>query len=310
MEFGGVAALDEEQIDRLTDEAMDEAIGSSNGTIMMEGGRNSAAAARIRRILHETAKIACAQMAAGSFHEAGTEVPYRYKNIYGVIDRYDICRVGDAAYVRVIDYKSGTEDMDYTRLYYGLQIQLPVYMAAALDKTSNLPGVKMAAPAGMYYMHFKIPEIDAKDLGAEPDDVDLMKACRFTGITLAEPEAAELQDAFAHEKGGSRVIKIRFKKDGGFYSTDNVFSEGDMKLIERYTERLVTDLQKAIENGKADIDPAVSGDEKNDSCEYCDYRPVCGFDTAIPGYRKHVLTKYDKDSICMAMSGKLSGGGE
>ena len=307
--FGGVASLSEEQIDKLTDEAMDEALGNSNGTIMLEGGRNSAAAGRIRRILHETARVVCAQMAAGSFHEAGTEVPYRYKNITGVIDRYDICRTGDTAYVRVIDYKSGSEDMDYTGLYYGLQIQLPVYMAAALDKTAKLPGVKKADPAGMYYMHFQVPVIEAEDLAAEPQEDDILNVCRFTGITLADADAADLQDASAHNKGGSRVIKVRFKKDGSFYSTSAVFSEGDMRLIERYTERLVTDLQSAIENGKASVSPAVSGDEKKDSCEYCDYRPVCGFDTAIPGYKKKTLQKYDKNSICQAMSSKLSGGG-
>ena len=307
--FGGVASLSAEQIDKLTDEAMDEALGNSNGTIMLEGGRNSAAAGRIRRILHETARVVCAQMAAGSFHEAGTEVPYRYKNITGVIDRYDICRTGDTAYVRVIDYKSGSEDMDYTGLYYGLQIQLPVYMAAALDKTAKLPGVKKADPAGMYYMHFQVPVIEAEDLAAEPQEDDILNVCRFTGITLADADAADLQDASAHNKGGSRVIKVRFKKDGSFYSTSAVFSEGDMRLIERYTERLVTDLQSAIENGKASVSPAVSGDEKKDSCEYCDYRPVCGFDTAIPGYKKKTLQKYDKNSICQAMSSKLSGGG-
>src|SRR5699024_1566890 len=53
--------------------------------------------------------------------------------LQGKIDRIDTYEDEENLYVKIIDYKSGNTEFDVVDLYYGLQIQLVVYMNAALE---------------------------------------------------------------------------------------------------------------------------------------------------------------------------------
>ena len=52
-------------------------------------------------------------------------------HLQGRIDRIDVAEDAEHVYVKVIDYKSGNRKFDLAALYYGLQLQLVVYMNAA-----------------------------------------------------------------------------------------------------------------------------------------------------------------------------------
>ena len=62
----------------------------------------------------------------------------------GRIDRLDLCEDEKHVYVKIIDYKSGNTSFDLAALYYGLQLQLVVYMDAALEmeERKNPEGTK------------------------------------------------------------------------------------------------------------------------------------------------------------------------
>ena len=51
----------------------------------------------------------------------------------GRIDRVDILKEKDERYVKIIDYKSGSNDFSLSDVYYGFQIQLLVYLDAVLS---------------------------------------------------------------------------------------------------------------------------------------------------------------------------------
>lgn len=55
-------------------------------------------------------------------------------HLKGRIDRIDLCEDGDLLYLKIIDYKTGKTKFDLMEAYYGLQLQLVVYMDAALEK--------------------------------------------------------------------------------------------------------------------------------------------------------------------------------
>ena len=50
--------------------------------------------------------------------------------VNGAIDRMDICAANDEKYVKVIDYKSSHRSIDFSDLYNGLSIQLPLYLSS------------------------------------------------------------------------------------------------------------------------------------------------------------------------------------
>ena len=52
-------------------------------------------------------------------------------SMIGKIDRIDICEDENNVYVRIVDYKSGKSDFELLKTYYGLKLQLIMYMKAA-----------------------------------------------------------------------------------------------------------------------------------------------------------------------------------
>ena len=51
----------------------------------------------------------------------------------GRIDRIDTLETEDKVYVKIVDYKSGNTTFSLLNLYHGLQLQLVVYLNAALE---------------------------------------------------------------------------------------------------------------------------------------------------------------------------------
>ena len=75
----------------------------------------------------------------------------------GRIDRLDLCEDEKHVYVKIIDYKSGNTSFDLAALYYGLQLQLVVYMDAALEMEERKNPEKTAVPAGISITISKTP---------------------------------------------------------------------------------------------------------------------------------------------------------
>src|SRR5699024_2069125 len=77
----------------------------------------------------------------------------------GRIDRLDVCREENRLYLRIVDYKTGSTSMDLNLLLEGLQLQLAVYLSAALELEQRKHTDLQAEPAGMYYYRVGDPLI-------------------------------------------------------------------------------------------------------------------------------------------------------
>lgn len=54
--------------------------------------------------------------------------------LLGRIDRVDTVESEGKIFVKIVDYKSGNKKFDIAALYYGLQLQLVLYMNAAVEQ--------------------------------------------------------------------------------------------------------------------------------------------------------------------------------
>ena len=75
--------------------------------------------------------------------------------LLGRIDRVDTCEEEDKVLVKVIDYKSGNTSFDLLALYHGLQLQLVLYMNAAMELEQRNHPDKQVVPAGIFYYNIK-----------------------------------------------------------------------------------------------------------------------------------------------------------
>ena len=120
--------LPEELRDELNDESVEESVIDYGNTVLFSSARNEYMIARIKRLIRRSVWALTKQLEKGDFVPGGYEMKFGS----GKIDRIDICEDDEGVYVKVTDYKTGMKSFDITALYHGLQMQLPVYLNAAL----------------------------------------------------------------------------------------------------------------------------------------------------------------------------------
>ena len=107
----------------------------------------------------------------------------------------DLCEDENHIYVKIIDYKSGSTSFDLAALYYGLQLQLVVYMDAAMELMESKNPEKEIVPAGIFYYHIDDPVVDGEEADTKEDaDRPALKKLRMDGLVNSEPEVISLMD--------------------------------------------------------------------------------------------------------------------
>lgn len=89
----------------------------------------------------------------------------------GRIDRLDVMQEEDRVYVKIIDYKTGNTSFDLVSIYYGLQMQLVVYMDAAMQAEQRKHPDCQVRPAGIFYYNVKDPMLQ-KEMEEDLDELD------------------------------------------------------------------------------------------------------------------------------------------
>ena len=192
-------------------------------------------------------------------HIAGSEVGFRHElgsiTLTGRIDRIDL---SDDGFLRVVDYKSGNSSFDLCRLYYGLSIQLMIYLIAAME---IVPG---CTPAGGFYMNVSLPFIPS-----DKTESDRMKELRMNGFALADADAAASMEKTV---GKLTTIKLTLNPDGIPYGS-SAFSRAELDSLMRHCEKLAQNAVSSILSGKLEVNPAEYGGTI--PCDYCEYFAVC-----------------------------------
>ena len=297
------------------EESMNDAIAGCKNAGAFENVRNRYLTGRMRQTIKRTVWALTTQIQKGKFVPSDFEVSFsradkldaiRFQlsdeekmNLLGRIDRVDTYETSDKVYVKIIDYKSGNTSFSLVNLYHGLQLQLVVYMNAALELEEKRHPGKKAEPAGIFYYHIQNPIVDG--LGNETEAEirnSVLEQLKLNGLVNDNPEIYEAMDSdFA---GNSSVIPIGKKTDGSLKATSKVASTYDFSVMSDYVQEKIKETGKKIFAGDISIHP-YSLDGKS-GCDYCPYHTVCGFDTRMPGYSYHKLEKFDSaDEILKRM---------
>lgn len=150
------ADLEDGPRDALVDECVDIVTADYGNTILHSTARNGYMISRIRRILRRCVWALQQQLRSGTFIPENFELAFEG----GRIDRVDVDPSGEEVFVKVIDYKTGSTSFDLNRVYHGLQLQLMIYLDAAIrSEQDRFPG-RRVVPAGIFYFNIKDPVID------------------------------------------------------------------------------------------------------------------------------------------------------
>ena len=217
--------------------------------------------------------------------------------LVGRIDRMDTCEKEDKVFVKIVDYKSGDKSFDLAAFYHGTQLQLVVYMNEALKHAKALHPGKEPVSAAMLYYHVDDPIVEGEGK-MSPDMINakVRETLRMKGIINTDGEILEALDTTKSAK--SDCVTLDYDSKGGLKASTNAYSSEQIQLLSDYASYSLKTMGVKIKKGEIPLNPYVSGSV--DSCTYCAYKDVCGFDEKIPGYKKRNLDK-DKDADYLEM---------
>ena len=233
----------------------------------------------MERVLKKTLDILTVQLIGSEFSPEAFERSFfhtdRNLSLNGIIDRVDSCETESGKLIKVVDDKSGTKDFSMEELYYGLSMQLAVYMTAILREKEN----KDAVPAAMFFYHVDDPIVEKSDHAEQ----DVLKKQRVKGLVNDKIEIVrKLDNAFADAAGGlaasvkSVKIPVETDKEGHYKKSSKVADSAMFTAISDYVYEKLKEESEEILSGVAQIAPYKC--RKNTGCDYCGYASVCGFD--------------------------------
>ena len=194
----------------------------------------------------------------------------------GRIDRIDLLDKDGEKYVKIIDYKSGNKKFDITDIYYGMQMQLLVYMGALLKRGGNILKLdKNPLPGGVFYFRLNDPVIDY-DASRSGNDIynDILEEFKMSGLVLNEKAVVEGIDSGIEKN--SAILSVGINSSGEYSSRSGALASGaDFNNIIEYTNKKIQDIGKEIISGNIEAKPYKKG--QRTGCDFCTYSSICGF---------------------------------
>lgn len=288
-----------EEGEQLLWEALENCSMQYGETILYSSARYQYMIERMYRILKRTIWALKEQLKSGKFLPEAFEMSFsRVENLDAVnitlseeekmklrgrIDRLDTCEDEDHIYVKVIDYKSGNKKFDLAAVYYGLQLQLIVYMNVAAEMMKKSHPDKEVVPAALLYYHVNDPMIKSEEeLSPEQVNDQLLKELRMNGLVNDSEEVIGLLDGSFATK--SSIIPVERKSDGSLSTRSSVVNRQDYEVISNYVNQKMHQFGTEILQGNIEVNPCEQGN--TESCTYCTFREICAFDGKIPGFEK------------------------
>lgn len=290
--------------------AMEDAILAYPNLSIYATAENAHMAGRMNHIFKRTIWALTTQVRRGRFVPSDFEVSFskadqlealsfdlaqeNHIQLRGRIDRLDTCVEDNRVYVKVIDYKSGSTKFDLLKLYHGMQLQLIVYMNAAMELEKKKQSHREVVPGGLFYYHIDDPVVEIKGEVDEKEIQNLiLQELKPDGLVNAEESVYRAMDDVFEKK--SDVIPVELKKNGEHSSYSSVASTEEFEILSEYVNHRIVENGNRIYEGNVKVSPFVDG--KTSSCDYCPYKAVCGFEVKVKGFEARKQKKIDKKDL-------------
>lgn len=292
-----LAHLSAEQRKELVTMSVARAAEDYGNTILHSSFRNAYLVRKLSRITERTMWALGEQLKKGDFKPAGFEVSFSAADnldsmkialsedealhLRGRIDRMDLSEDETHVYVKIIDYKSGSASFDLAALYYGLQLQLVIYMGAAVEMEQRRHPDKEVVPAGLFYYHIQDPMVEKKEaMTPEEIEAQIKAQLKMDGLVNSDLEVIGRLDR--EIEGASDVIPVVLKSGMILEARSSVASGKRFGYLKDYVRSRCRKTGQEILNGDIGMRPMKRGQKTG--CDYCPYHAVCGFDRKTAGH--------------------------
>ena len=213
--------------------------------------------------------------------------------VTGKIDRVDSYKKGNEKYIRIIDYKTGKKSFKLSEVYYGLNMQMLLYLSAIKkngSKKYSEYGKYKFAPAGILYMP-STPQSAAKEFNSEEKKAENAKEQRtnfkMSGLLIKDKDilaAMEKDIAGIYIPASENIDKCK-----------NLVSLEEYGKIFSYIDKKFIKMAESLFDGNVERNPVKVS---FDACEYCDYKKVCGYEK---GKKTNMVLNLDNEDVLKKM---------
>lgn len=290
--------LSEEMRNELVDLCLHKLTDDYGNTILHSSARNAYMIERTKRILRRTVWALQQQLKHSEFQPCGFEVSAGG----GRIDRVDLLEKEDTVYVKIVDYKTGNTKFDLVALYHGLQMQLLIYLDAAIEVQKRRFPDKEIKPAGILYYNVKDPMLQEKvQIDVEEMTAKILKKLKMNGLLLDDVQVVQEMDRTLIS------LPASLNKDGSFSKRSSIASKEQFDVLGNYVKRKIGEIRDSIMSGDAKLAP-YEWNARN-ACSFCPYKSACGFDLKLPGYEYRKLKVFSEKEVWENMEKEVSGNG-
>lgn len=276
-----VSLLDKDACNAAIDKAVDTSISEHVQILMESSKRNAYMINKIKKIARRAAWTMISQMNKGSFEtmdlemelpaivlqlEGGDEIV-----LYGKIDRVDILTQDDKTYVKIIDYKSGSKSFSLSDAYYGIDIQLIVYLEAVLRMMPSLKKTP-AYPAGAFYFPITDKQISTASSDSVYIEQLIEKQLRMDGVVLKDINVVKAMDKDVEDY--SAVLNVEVKGDE--IKGENALTMEEFSALISHVMKSVKEMAREIIGGNISVKPYLK--KTASACQYCRHAGMCRFD--------------------------------
>lgn len=203
------------------------------------------------------------QLPPVDFSDSGTDI-----SLTGAVDRVDGWLRGDTLYLRVMDYKTGLKEFKLSDIWYGMGMQMLLYLFALCDSAVDYYGASRIEAAGVLYAPardvFLLMDRDCSDGEIQKQrDKNLKRA----GALLFDPDLIE-----AMERGDEKqFLPVTVAK--GVLKGGNLLTAEQFGKLSRHISKTVSLMGREIKSGDIQVNPV--GGNIASPCRYCGYRSAC-----------------------------------
>ncbi|WP_238948170.1 helicase-exonuclease AddAB subunit AddB [Clostridium sp. YIM B02569] len=301
--------LSNEKCKEIISNLIDKKLMDESNSILNSTKKFKYLAQRFKRVISKSVSVIASQIGKGEFEVFKTEFDFgSYSSgeaitlnlndnekvyLQGRIDRIDKLDLDGETYIRIIDYKTGAKKFDLNELYYGLQMQLLVYLDA-LIKNSKYILDKQVKPGAILYFKIDDPIIKSKkEMTDEEVEKEVLSALKMKGLVLKDARVVKAMDKDI--EGYSLVIPASFKTDGSFKATSDVVTEEEFRILREYVNRKMIEICEEMLSGDIKIQPTKNSNIAH--CEYCDFSSICQFDTEIKDNKYKIIINKSTNDI-------------
>ena len=271
--------IDRKTCDAAVEQASEPLLEQMLSGVMGDSARMRALGDKYRRVLKRVAWTFTRGARQSAFSTQGAEVCFGYpggipaveltlsdgQKVYvrGKIDRIDRYAGDEGVYLRVVDYKSGAEKLDPAKVFWGAQLQLLLYLRAALNEDPE------AQPAGAFYMRVADPLLPDQEDTQQVEDA-LARALYLRGVALKDAAILKRMDEGEPPLTLPKVLTA----DGGFDKRAPLATLSELRGLILHAEEMARKWAEKMRAGEIAAAPLCDQRRKG-PCEYCDYAAIC-----------------------------------